>query len=287
MNCETHYKTVDISCKDSWTVNFLYRTIAGRIVLKLLTKPAVSRLGGFVMNSRISALWIPVFLKSSSICMEDYKKEKYRSFNHFFTREAREGARQFSENPSHVTAPCDGKLTAYQLAGSHMFRIKNSVYDLKQLLMDPDLAEEFFDGTCLIFRLTPDDYHRYCYIDKGRIVSVRKLQGILHTVRPIALGKYCVYAQNAREYTVMETENFGKVIQMEIGALLIGRIKNHRIKGMFCRGQEKGRFEFGGSTVLLLFQKDAIRVEKEILENTRKHKETIVRMGNKIGENHS
>ena len=82
----------------------------------------------------------------------------------------------------------------------------------------------------------------------------------------------------------METENFGKVIQMEIGALFVGRIKNHKANGMFFRGQEKGMFEFGGSTVLLLFQKNAIKVEEEILINTKKKRETMIKMGDKVGE---
>lgn len=284
MSNKSSYHTIAISEKDNWTVNFLYHTIAGRVMLKFLTRPEVSRAAGFVMDSPISSLWISMFIRNHSICLKDYKAEKYRSFNHFFTRKARKGVRSFSRNPLHVPAPCDGKLTAYEMNGSEIFRIKHSVYDVKHLLKNPALAREFSDGTCLIFRLTPDDYHRYCYIDKGRIISSRSIKGILHTVRPIALQQYQVYAQNAREYTVMETENFGKVIQMEIGALFVGRIKNHKANGMFFRGQEKGMFEFGGSTVLLLFQKNAIKVEEEILINTKKKRETMIKMGDKVGE---
>lgn len=183
-----------------------------------------------------------------------------------------------------MIAPCDGRLTAYPITGKCVFRIKNSVYDVGSLLANEQLADEFIDGICLIFRLTPDDYHRYSYIDNGEVVSEKKIKGVLHTVRPVALQRYNVYAQNAREYTVLKMENFGKVIQMEVGALFIGRIVNHRTCGVFKRGQEKGMFEFGGSTIVILFQKNTIIVDENIAKNTQNNKETVVRMGNKIGE---
>jgi len=72
------------------------------------------------------------------------------------------------------------------------------------------------------------------------------------------------------------------MIQMEVGALFVGRIVNHPLTE-FSRGQEKGRFEFGGSTVILLLQKDATVIDEELLENTRSGLESIVRLGQRIG----
>jgi phosphatidylserine decarboxylase len=115
-------------------------------------------------------------------------------------------------------------------------------------------------------------------------VSFKRIDGVLHTVRPISSKLYNVYAQNTREYTVMQTKNYGKVIQMEVGALFVGRITNHKRTGPFQRGDEKGMFEFGGSTVVMLFQKDRISVDEAIYINTEQNKETIVKMGDKIGE---
>ncbi|MCI8511285.1 MAG: phosphatidylserine decarboxylase [Lachnospiraceae bacterium] len=284
MNSVKLYKTKKVCGKDTPAVTFLYHTPAGRLLLRLLTRPAVSKSIGFLMDCRLSALFIPTFIKAHRIRLHEYKPVSYPSFNAFFTREIREGRRPLAEDTSAVTAPCDGKLMAYLIAGRQLFRIKNSVYDIDSLLLDRQLADEFKNGVCLIFRLTPDDYHRYCYIDDGRVLSLKKIKGILHTVRPIAVGQYPVYAQNTREYAVLQTKHFGKVIQMEIGALFIGRIVNHKTNGTFKRGQEKGMFEFGGSTVILLFQSGAVQIEPAILENTQKNKETIIRMGNKIGE---
>lgn len=283
MNDAGIYETKEISYKSSLAVNFLYLTLPGRMLLRQLIKPGISKFVGNLMDCSFSRLFVPVFIRCNRICMDDYKDESYKSFNDFFTREVKTGARPISLNGFDVIAPCDGKLTAYPIADNQVFRIKNTVYDVSSLLADEKLAGEFADGICLIFRLTPDDYHRYCYIDDGQVVFSKKIKGVLHTVRPIALQRYNVYAQNTREYTVIQTENFGKVVQMEVGALFIGRIVNHMTDRTFMRGQEKGMFEFGGSTVVLLFQKNKMIPDKIICQNTLDSKETVVRMGNKIG----
>ncbi|MCI8568108.1 MAG: phosphatidylserine decarboxylase, partial [Bacilli bacterium] len=165
-----------------------------------------------------------------------------------------------------------------------IFKIKNSLYNLESLLKDKKLADEYKNGVCLIFRLTPDNYHRYCYIDNGKVVSSKKIKGVLHTVRPIALNRYNVYIQNTREYTVIETENFEKVIQMEVGAMFIGRITNHTINGKVHRGEEKGTFEFGGSTIVMIFKENTVKIDKIISQNTIENKETVIKMGNIIGK---
>ena len=106
---------------------------------------------------------------------------------------------------------------------------------------------------------------------------------MLHTVNPIALERYNIYKQNSREFTVLHTENFGDVVQVEIGAMMVGRICNHQETGSFRRGQEKGMFEFGGSTVVLLFEKDKICLNDDILRNSASGIETVVKFGSSIG----
>lgn len=136
----------------------------------------------------------------------------------------------------------------------------------------------------MIFRLCVDDYHRYCYIDDGVKNEDIFIKGELHTVNPIALEKYNIYKRNCREYTMLHTENFGDVVQVEVGAMLVGRIKNrHWNTHYFSKGEEKGMFEYGGSTVVLLFEKDTVEVDKDILANSAKGIETAVKYGEKIG----
>jgi phosphatidylserine decarboxylase len=262
-------------------LNLLYNTIPGRMLLSVLIKPPISKLVGVFMDSSFSRLFIRGFIKRNNIKIDS--RAKYSSFNDFF---ARKEERVFTAQEDEVAAPCDGRLTVYAITDGSVFRIKNSLYSVSGLLHSKRLAAKFRGGTCLIFRLTPSDYHRYCYIDDGEVVAAKKIKGVLHTVRPIAVERYRVYAQNSREYTVMKTKNFGLAVQMEVGALFIGRIVNYAAKGEFKRGEEKGLFEFGGSTIVVLFQKDAVVIDEVIWENTRQGKETLVRLGERVGVRH-
>lgn len=277
------YRTVDMESKDSGSLRFLYNTAPGRCVLKVLVNPVLSKMVGAVLDTKASKCFIKGFIKSNGINMADYEKEEYGSFNAFFTRNIRQECRPFSQDAADLVAPCDGKLTVYPITGDAVFHIKNTAYDIESLLDDPVLAGEFAGGTCMIFRLSPDDYHRYCFTHSGEVLLTRKIPGVLHTVRPIAFSRYPVFKQNAREYTLLETETFGKVIQMEVGAMFVGRIKNHGGNPRFCRGDEKGMFEFGGSTVVMLYGKDAVDLDPVFRENTEAGKETLVTMGMKLG----
>lgn len=277
------YKTVDISEKDNISVRFLYNTVIGRALLKMLIRPSLSKFIGKIMNSAVSRMWISGFIKRNNIDMTQYENRKFRSFNDFFTRKILPGKRTFSKKTSLFSSPCDSKLTAYKIDANSVFNIKHSSYTINDLLQDEELAKEYVNGYCLIFRLTTDDYHRYAHIDDGKVLYTKTIKGVLHTVRPIAQSRYPVFAQNSREYTVIETENFGKIIQIEVGALLIGRISNRNDQFSIKRGSEKGMFEFGGSTIVVLLQEKEIVLDDEILENTLNDRETIVKMGQIIG----
>jgi len=278
------YETLEISHNDNLTVNFLYNSFMGRIILKLLVKPILSKFAGLIMDCRFTRIFIRNFIKRNNINIEEYQNEKYKSFNDFFSRKIKYELRPFPDNEYDVCSPCDSKLTAYPITQDGVFNIKNSMYTIEELLQDKKLADEFINGICMIFRLTTDDYHRYIYIDNGKSLIRKKINGVLHTVRPISQSKFKVFIQNTREYEVIQTEQFGKIIQMEVGALFVGRIKNHETKQTLKRGEEKGMFEFGGSTIIILFQNDMITLSKAIYDNTHNNKETIVKMGQKIGE---
>jgi len=277
------FPTLEISEKDTAGANFLYHTAPGRLLLKVLVCPGISRALGAFLDTGFSRHLVGPFVRSTGLDLSDYPEVSYRSFNDFFTRKVREGRRPVDMDSHTLVAPCDGKLTVYPITEDAVFHIKHSGYALKDLLQDEALASEFEGGTCLVFRLTPDDFHRYSFMDDGCILSAKAIPGVLHTVRPIAFRRYPVYLENAREYAVLETANFGKVIQMEVGALFVGRIVNRDVT-CFRRGEEKGKFEFGGSTVLLLLQKNAAVMEEELLTNTRNNLESVVRLGSPIGQ---
>lgn len=260
----------------------LYGTSMGRCALKILVSPLVSKLGGLYMSSPLSKSHIGSFIKNNEIDMSQYEEKKYRSYNDFFTRKIKDGQRPFADDGHLLMAPADSKLTYYHIDQDTILKIKDTSYRLKDLLQDEKLAAEYDHGTCLIFRLAVDDYHRYSYIDNGRILDRKFIQGIFHTVNPIANDHYPIYKTNSREYTVIETENFGKIIQMEVGAMMVGKIVNYDHQ-MAHKGREKGYFEFGGSTIVLFFKERTVEIDQDILDNSMQDIETRVKLGETIG----
>ena len=261
----------------------LYGCAAGRLLLKPLTAPGLSRLAGRFLSTKLSCVFIKPFIKSNRIDMSQFEPVEYASYNDFFSRRIREEARTVDMDPEHLISPADSKLTALPVTENGRFTLKHTEYTVGALLKDPALASGYVGGWALIFRLTVDDYHRYCYAfdaEKGENVVI---PGRLHTVNPIANDFFPIYKENAREYTILRTERFGDVIAMEVGALLVGKIVNHHGAATVRRGQEKGYFQFGGSTVVLLLKKDTAVLDSDILENSRQGIETVVKFGEKIG----
>lgn len=261
----------------------LYGSISGRMLLKVLTTPIVSKTVGVFMDSPLSKPMIKSFIKSHNIDTSQYIMTGINSYNDFFTRKIKPGARKIDMAETHLISPCDSKLSAYKINSRSVFRIKDSYYRVADLLKSHSLAEHFKNGWCLIFRLEVDDYHRYCYIDSGSKSDNTFIPGVLHTVNPIALEHYNFYKRNSREYTTLHTDNFGDVIQVEVGAMMVGRIENHHGEALFRRGEEKGKFLFGGSTIVLLIEPGRAAIDSDILRNTAHGYETVVKYGEKIG----
>lgn len=261
----------------------LYDTFGGRIILKFLVAPAVSRTAGAFMDSPLSIPLIKKFIEKHNLDTSDYIMKHFRSYNDFFTRKIKSEKRPVDYRADHLISPCDSKLSVYRIQKNSIFKIKDSLYRISDLLANEFLARRYDGGYCFIYRLEVDDYHRYCYIDDGLKTENVFIDGELHTVNPIALEHYNIYKRNCREYTVMHTDNFGDVVHMEVGALMVGRICNHHGEYYFVKGEEKGMFQFGGSTIVQLFEKGRIRPDKDIIKNTREGFETVVHYGEKTG----
>lgn len=215
--------------------------------------------------------------------MTQFENLEYKSYNDFFTRRLRDGARKADADENSLISPCDARLTVYQIDDGCRFFIKGREYSVLSLLGgDAETAQLFNGGLCLVFRLCVDDYHRYHWFDGGRILRTAKLGGRLHTVQPIALERYNYYHENSREYALVKTDHFKTALVCEIGALMVGRIVNHDAR-QFSRGDEKGYFEFGGSTVVLLLQKGCAEIDCGILSASAENRETRVLLGQRIG----
>ena len=254
----------------------LYGSCIGRAIARILAAPCISRAAGAFMDSRASRLLIKPFIKTNNIDLSDVEDTEFKSFNAFFTRRLKSAARPIDPADSALISPCDAFLSVYPIDKSSVFYVKGSPYTVDTLTGG---ADGFEGGQCLVFRLTPAHYHRYIFPDDGTITAYRYIKGVLHTVRPEALGKLPVFKLNSRAVSLMQCKNLGDVCFIEVGATMVGRIVNIKQAGEFKRGEEKGRFEFGGSTVILLIKKGIC-----VLDNIYGHSEVEVKLGQKIGD---
>ncbi|MDE7464107.1 MAG: phosphatidylserine decarboxylase [Clostridiales bacterium] len=265
------------------SLKFLYNTAFGSLVLRLISRRWLSKLTGKYMSSRLSKPKIKKYIKKHNIDMSCFIEEQYNCFNSFFTRRIKPELRPFDMDDDAFISPCDGLVSAYKIEDGLKFNAKGFDYDVKTLVGDEELAQKYDGGLCIVFRLTVTDYHRYFFTDGGTARDNRFIKGRLHTVQPAALEKRRVFTENCREVTVLDTDHFGTLTQVEVGAMMVGRIVNNIKEGRFERGEEKGRFDFGGSTVIMLVEKDMVDLDEEFFENTKNDLETVVKCGEKIG----
>lgn len=252
------------------TLNKIYQV---PILTKLVTSKPISKIYGLYNSTRLSKHKINKFINANNIDMTLYKKEEYKSFNDFFIRKLK----KISISNKGFISPCNGKLLVYKIDKDLKVKVKNITYKIDELI-DEEL--DYKNGYVFIYRLALDDYHRFHYIDDGKRLKRKRVKGRLHTVSSSS-SNYKVYKENEREYSVLETKNYNKIIYMEVGALLVGKIINYD-KSSFRRGEEKGYFLPGGSTVIIIANN--IKVDKDILKYSKKNIETIVHIGERVGE---
>lgn len=264
-------------------LSFLYTNIFGRMLLKPLIQPQVSKLAGRYLSSAHSKWLISKFIERNEIDMDIYEECDYSSFNDFFTRKIKPDCRPVPEDLDVLISPCDCLATVYPIQENTTFSIKNTEYTLRSLLRSPRLAKLFRGGYAYVLRLTVEDYHRYLYSVSGKQSKNYHIDGTFHTVNPIANDYLPIYKENTREYTVIRSKEFGDVLQMEVGALLVGKISNHKQSTVVTRGEEKGFFEYGGSTIVVLTQKGRVTPRSDLLTNSKNGYETKVLQAHPLG----
>ena len=265
----------------SKSVRFFYRTWVGRCLLKTVMTLHLDRIAVWFLRSGLSRILIDRFMRRNNISVTPEQRATFRSYRDMFAR-TQENL-PIDTEPKHLISPCDGWLSAFPIDENSSFAIKNSHYQLKDFLQDEDLAKNYIGGTCLIFRLCVSDYHHYCFIDDGYQGENHFIPGALHSVQPIACETYPVFVLNRRSWCQMDTDNFGPVVQCEIGALVVGGIVNEKENQRVTRGTEKGRFELAGSTIVLLFEPGKITLRPELSEGLTKQEEVRVTYGGWIG----
>ena len=262
----------------------IYGHALTRMLLRPFLSPAVSDICGKFLSTRLSRRIVPSFVKKNHIDLGIYERQEFDSYNAFFTRKIKAEQRPINDQKNVLISPSDGKVTAYPITQKGRFWIKHTQYSAAQLLKDERLAERYMDGWIYVIRLTVDDYHRYCYVADGRKSRQRKIRGVLHTVNPVANDYYPIYKMNSREYCLLKTKELGTILLMEVGALMVGKINNHEEdSAQVKRGDEKGMFEFGGSTIVVMTEPGMAEPDKDIIHNTKAQAETLVKMGEPIG----
>lgn len=270
-------------------LNWTYSSPMGMKLLEaILKKRMSSSLYGWYLDRRVSKNKIEPFIYKFNLDLSIAEKtlNDFSSFNDFFYRKLKPTARPIDRDPRSLASLGDGKLFAYEnIDLNKIIQVKGYTYSLKELIKNDKVAKKYSNGTCLILRLCPTDYHRFHFIDTGTCEAPVKIKGAYYSVNPVALQKVeKLFCENKREWSTFHSENFGDVLYIEVGATFVGSIiQTYTPHENVQRGEEKGYFKFGGSTVILFFEANTIKVDKDIVEQTMLGYESYVLMGEKIG----
>ena len=262
-------------------MRLLYGNAAGRAVIKAMLFLQVPKAMAWYLRTPFSKGMIRRYIRKYNISMKGYPRVGYRSFSDFFER--RKKKNDFDADSKHFISPCDSMLSVYPVTDGGVFPVKGSEYRLCDLIGDAELAECFRGGLGLIFRLAPNDYHHYAVIDDGYMHEHHFIEGKLHSVQPIACENVPVYRLNRRCWTLLSTEHFGPVVQIEVGALAVGGIVNELENTEVKRGETMGHFSLCGSTIVVFVANDQMKLLPEIEKSIGTEQEQKVQLGECIG----
>lgn len=246
----------------------------------------VSQFYGFLQKRSQSAKKIRPFIEYYKIDVSEFADTKFRSFNDFFIRKLKVSSRPIVKDENIAVLPADGRHLVFpNVSQTDSFYVKGQMFDLVSFLGDASLADYFQNSSMLISRLCPTDYHRFHFPCKGIPGHSRLIEGPLFSVSPLALKKNILFLfQNKRMVTVIDTFFFKKIVYVEIGATCVGTIHQtflpmHSVE----KGEEKGYFSFGGSCIVILFEKGTIQFDPDLIQNSLKGLETRANFGESLG----
>jgi phosphatidylserine decarboxylase len=271
-------------------LKFIYNNPLGKIGLWAIVKRAwFSHWYGKKMNGSQSAEKIVPFIKKYGLKMDDFldSVDSFNSFNEFFYRKLKPSARPINRDAKRIVFPADGRhLVISNLNETDLIYAKGQHFQLNELLGDTNLAKHFEEGSMLISRLCPVDYHRFHFPCEGDVKSTRLIDGALSSVSPFALRKnLSIFWQNKRYLTVLENRKFGTCLQLMIGATCVGSVHwTSKVGQHYHKGDEQGYFSFGGSCVITLFPPNSISFDDDILKNSHEGVETYAKIGESVGQ---
>ncbi|KAK3828227.1 MAG: phosphatidylserine decarboxylase-domain-containing protein [Benniella sp.] len=274
-------------------IRLLYQSSANKMIARK-TLARLSRRQGAKYDDPRSKHDIEPFIRFHNLqkhMAEEVKvpEKGFSTFNEFFYRPLKEGARKLSnpEDNRVAVSAADCRMTCFAtISEATEFWIKGNGFTVAKLLDDADLAKKFDGGSLVIFRLAPQDYHRFHIPVAGQLSPPHEIDGALYTVNPMAIRRTLdVYGENKRVVNTIESDEFGTVAYVSIGAMMVGSIvlttakEGQQVKRM----DEHGYFAFGGSTIVVLFEPNSIKFDDDLLETSRQQVEMLVKVGMRIG----
>ncbi len=292
-NRSKNKKEIELVYGDA-AIKFIYDSPLGKALSPIIASKTVSQVYGSYQDLGISKKKVPPFVKKFSIDLKEYKagsiktekkENSYKNFNEFFIREFENGKRSFIKDENLMPAFCEARYFGHESVGDDTkIPVKGKFLNARELLGNSKWSDIFKEGPLIIARLCPVDYHRYHYPLEGTTIDSFDINGEYHSVNPLALKtKPEIFLINERRASILETEKFGKLAYIEVGAAMVGKIvQTHDEDKRHHRGDEKGYFLFGGSTVILLGEKGKWKPSKDIIENTKEGFETYLKLGEEV-----
>ncbi len=275
-----------------WALSLLYgETVFSRLFsfffLPLLVRvPWFSRMYGLLQKNPSSQKKIAPFIAAFAIDPTEFVEKNFASFNDFFIRKLKKESRPIDPDPKRLVFPADGRYLAFQnIQNSDGFYVKGQRFCLLSLLGEKALAERFEQGSMLVARLCPTDYHRFHFPSKGVPKKARPVEGLLFSVNPVALRqRLSILWENKRTVTEIHTDDFGSLLYIEVGATCVGSIhQTYLPETTVEKGSEKGFFSFGGSCVILLFEPGCIQFDADLIHHSKRGLETMAFFGSSFG----
>ncbi len=269
--------------------SWLSRLVRPWLLPSLAKSSLFSNLYGCLQKLRSSTRKIGPFIETFGVDTSEFLHpiSHFRSFNDFFIRKLKPEARPIAADPAVAVIPADGRYYFYaNIKECDGFIVKERKFDLETLLGHPSLAKEYQEGSMVLARLCPTDYHRFHFPCDCLPGPTKFINGWLYSVNPIAIKRNIqIFAQNKRTLCELQTPSFGRILYMEIGATNVGSIRETYTPGQWqVKGTEKGYFEFGGSALILLFPKDSIRFDADLLAATTAGLEIRCLLGQSMGK---
>ena len=270
-------------------VRWLYESAAGKALGPLVVAPITSKLYGMIQSSSWSASKVAPFIRNFHINMDEFEAQSenqafpFKSFNDFFIRPFKSGMRPFVSGDQ-MGAFAEARYFGYEsLSEDSLIPVKGNFLSSENVLDSSKWRQTFAQGPCLLARLCPVDYHRFHYPDSGKVLDHYRIKGQLHSVNPLALKKRPdIFMKNERVVTILETEHFGKLAYVEVGAVCVGKIVQSGSLENFNRGEEKGYFLFGGSTVIVFGERGKWTPSRDLIEATKAGHEVYIRLGDEV-----